>query len=55
MDSRSFFNHVVEMRKFQNEYFRTRSTIALYNAKKTEKIIDDEIERVIQIISNNSK
>lgn len=55
MDSRSFFNHVVQMREFQKEYFKSRSTIAMYNAKKVEKIIDDEIDRVMKIISNNGK
>lgn len=52
MDSRTFFNHVTEMRKYQKEYFQTRSNIALYNAKKIEKIIDNEIDRVILIVGN---
>lgn len=55
MDSKSFFNYVVEMREFQKEYFKNRSTIAMYKAKQVEKIIDNEIGRVMQIISNNDK
>lgn len=52
MDAKTFFNHVVEMRKLQKEYFQTRSSITLYKAKKIEKIIDDEVDRVMQILSN---
>lgn len=39
------------MRESQKEYFRTRNISALKKSKSLEKEIDDEIERVNQIIS----
>ena len=46
MNAREFFDAVVEMRKAQSKYFRKRTTNNLINAKKTEKVVDDEIKRV---------
>lgn len=51
MNSREFFDKVVLMRESQKEYFRTRNISALKKSKSLEKEIDDEIERVNQIIS----
>ena len=50
MTPRNFFDHVAEMRRWQKEYFRTRSTNALTHSKKEERGIDNEIERVYAII-----
>ena len=46
MNAREFFDAVVEMRKAQNKYFRMRTTDNLNNAKKLERVVDDEIRRV---------
>lgn len=53
MDSKTFFYHVAEMRKFQKEHLRTRSTIASYKARQLENIIDVEIDRVMKIVGND--
>ncbi len=46
MNSRQFFDRVVMLRKFQKEYFATRSKDALHQSIALEKEIDAEIERV---------
>lgn len=48
MDSRQFFDAVVEMRKYQKKYFRSgnRDRSALQYAKDYERKIDEEIKRV---------
>ena len=46
MNAREFFDAVVEMRKAQSKYFRMRTTDNLNNAKKLERVVDDEIRRV---------
>lgn len=46
MDARTFYNTVVLMRRYQREYFRTKSSSALQYSKNYEKIIDEEIKRV---------
>lgn len=48
MDSRQFFDAVVEMRKYQKQYFRSgnRDRSALQSAKDYERKIDEEIKRV---------
>lgn len=48
MDSRQFFDTVVEMRKYQKAYFRSnnRDRSALQAAKDYERKIDEEIKRV---------
>lgn len=38
------------MRAKQKEYFRTRTSIALAESKRLEKVVDDEIKRVENII-----
>lgn len=46
MNARQFFDKVVEMRRLQKEYFKSRSPFVLDKSKKIEKEIDDEIKRV---------
>ena len=46
MNARTFFNTVVLMRRYQREYFRTKSSSVLQYSKNYEKIIDEEIKRV---------
>jgi hypothetical protein len=46
MDSKTFYHNVVLMRRYQRDYFRTRSGSTLEQAKQYERIIDDEIARV---------
>ena len=46
MNARQFFDRVVQLRKFQKEYFATRSKDAFRQSIALEKEIDAEIERV---------
>lgn len=46
MNAKEFFDKVALMRKMQKEYFKTRSSLDLRQAKTLEKEIDAEIERV---------
>lgn len=46
MNAKEFFNLVMRMREAQKEYFKTRSSLDLRQAKNIEKEIDAEIERV---------
>lgn len=55
MNARQFFDRVVMMRKFQKDYFRTRSRTALQQSKALEREIDAEIERVNAIIGNTHR
>lgn len=52
MNSKEFYDAVVNMRKFQRDYFRSkgRDQIALQSAKHYEQIIDAEIKRVELLI-----
>lgn len=52
MNARQFFDRVVQLRKFQKEYFATRSKDALRQSIALEKEIDAEIERVQSVISD---
>jgi hypothetical protein len=54
MNAKQFFDKVVEMRNYQQLYYRTRATGALQKAKELEREIDAEIERVKKatVISN---
>lgn len=45
-----FYNLVVEMRTHQKNYFRTHSMSSLSAARKIERIIDAEIDRVQDIL-----
>ncbi len=51
MNARQFFDRVVQLRKFQKEYFATRSKDALHQSIALEKEIDAEIERVQALLS----
>lgn len=55
MDAKQFFDKVAAMRRYQKDYFRTRSSVALRNSKALEKEIDQEIERVQKIIGEQPK
>lgn len=55
MNSRQFFDRVVMLRKFQKEYFATRSKDSLRQSIALEKEIDAEIERVQVILSAQSQ
>lgn len=55
MDARQFFNLVSEMRNKQKEYFRTRTQSALKESKALEKRVDDEIERVGQVLKEKKE
>lgn len=51
MDARTFFNLVKDMRAAQTLYFKSRSTGHLELAKGYEKLVDDEIARVVKILN----
>ena len=53
MNARQFFDKVVEMRRLQKEYFKTRSHLTLEKSKAIEKEIDKEIKRVQDIEAVN--
>lgn len=53
MKPREFYDKVVQMRRMQKEYFKTRSSIALQKSKQLEKEIDDEITRVEGILGRS--
>lgn len=55
MNGKDFFDRVVELRRLQKEYFATRSRDILMQAKAVEKEIDDEIDRVNQILATRSR
>lgn len=50
MKPKEFFDTVSLMREKQREYFKTKSSTALTESKRLEKIVDKEIERVKRII-----
>ncbi len=51
MTSRQFFDRVAQLRRFQKEYFATRSRESLQASKALEKEIDDEIDRVYKVLA----
>lgn len=51
MTARQFFDRVVQLRRFQKEYFATRSRDSLKQSIALEKEIDDEIDRVQKILA----
>lgn len=55
MNAKQFFDRVTIMRKYQKEYFRTRSQSALKLSKALELEIDAEIARVNTLISKEQK
>ncbi|GFI38288.1 hypothetical protein IMSAGC016_00048 [Muribaculaceae bacterium] len=44
MNARQFFDKVVEMRRLQKEYFKSRSHLTLEKSKAVEREIDQEIK-----------
>lgn len=55
MNAKQFFDRVTIMRKYQKEYFRTRSQAALKLSKALELEIDAEITRVNAIMEKEQK
>lgn len=51
MTSKEFFDRVAQLRKFQKEYFATRSKESLHQSIALEKEIDAEIERVQALLA----
>ncbi len=51
MNARQFFDRVAQLRKFQKEYFATRSKESLHQSITLEKEIDTEIERVQTLLA----
>ncbi len=50
MKPREFYDLVVEMRKAQRVYFKTRKTNDLIETKRLEGLVDAEIDRVQKIL-----
>lgn len=55
MTPKEFYDKVVEMRKAQKEYFRTRFPTALEKSKRIEKEIDAEIKRVQEVMAEKER
>lgn len=55
MNAKQFFDRVTIMRKYQKEYFRTRSQAALKLSKALELEIDAEITRVNTLMEIEQK
>ncbi len=55
MTPQEFFQKVVEMRQAQKRYFKMRTSLDLAQSKKLEKEIDNEVERVNQILSKRNE
>lgn len=55
MNAKQFFDRVTIMRKYQKEYFRTRSQAALKLSKALELEIDTEITRVNALMEKEQK
>lgn len=53
MTSKQFFQRVSALRQLQKEYFKSRSSETLRQAKAVEREIDDEIARVNKLTSNS--
>ena len=46
MNAKEFFNLVSRMREAQEEYFKSHSSLDLRQARRLQKQVDAEIERV---------
>lgn len=55
MNARQFYEEVKKMRYLQKKYFLTRDHRALEASKKFEKHIDEEIERVEQLLNEKAE
>ena len=54
-NARQFYEEVKKMRYLQKKYFLTRDHRALEASKKFEKRIDEEIERVEQLLNEKAE
>lgn len=52
MNNKEFFDKVSDMREAQKEYFKTRNSAALNRSKALERVIDEEIARVNNILNH---
>ena len=55
MNARQFYEEVKKMRYLQKKYFLIRDHRALEASKKFEKRIDEEIERVEQLLNEKAE
>lgn len=55
MNARQFYEEVKKMRYLQKKYFLTRDHRSLEASKKFEKRIDEEIERVEQLLNEKAE
>lgn len=51
MNARQFFEKVAQLRKYQKEYFATRTKESLHQSIQLEKEIDAEIARVLALLA----
>lgn len=49
MNAKEFFDKVCTMRQLQKEFFKTRDKFTMDKARKVEREVDAEIERVKRI------
>ena len=54
MNPTQFFKLVTEMRRCQKEYFKNRSRESLQQSKALEKRVDEEIERVHEVMKRKN-
>lgn len=55
MNSKQFYEAVENMRRLQKEYYRTRSSLALEASKRQERVIDEEIARVNNLLEKRNE
>lgn len=55
MTQEQFYKDVEKMRFWQKKYFKDRDKQSLEIAKKTEKIIDEEIKRVNKVLEDRKQ
>lgn len=53
MNAKQFYDEVVKLRRLQKKYFCIRSSGTYVPAKKQEKFIDSEIDRVERLIQKH--
>ena len=51
MNAREFFYMVAQMREAQKAYFKTRDQVVFRAARKLENEVDNEIDRVREIVA----
>ena len=49
-DTREFVKQVIEMRRIQREFFKTRSCAAMQLAKSLEKDVDDRAKKLLAFL-----